>query len=216
MTPSGGSPPRAVIFDLDGTVADTLEPTFLAFQDAVAPALGRRPSREEILERFGPADERIVADWVGPVRGAEAVRRLHAAYDARFRDAAVFPGMLPLLDRLRAGGRVLGLFTGRGRTSTTRLLGLLDLDARFHAIVCGDEIARSKPAPDGLTRILADLDARPDEAVYVGDTVKDLQSAEAAGITFLGALWGSPEAGRLREAAGELVEVVSDLDERLG
>jgi HAD superfamily hydrolase (TIGR01549 family) len=206
---------NAVIFDLDGTVADTLGPTFRAFQDAVEPALGKRPSREEILERFGPADHEIVSRWVGPEQAQDAVRRLYDAYETAFQDAQPFDGMVGLLETLRRDNRPLGLFTGRGRKSTDQILGLLNLDTWFDVVVCGDEIERPKPDPQGLTEILRRLNEREEEAVYVGDTVKDLESARAAGIPFIAALWGSPEAVRLEAKAARVVRTVAELERLL-
>lgn len=188
-----------LVFDLDGTLTDTLPGTFRAFQDAVEPALGRRPTEAEILSRFGPADHRIVAEWVGPEAAPEAQNRLYAAYAREFSRVRAFPGIPELLRDLRREGRRLGLFTGRGRPSTDVLLAALGFEALFESTVTGEEVPRPKPAPDGLLAVLDAMGALPAEAVYVGDTVKDAEAAFAAGAEFLAAAWGSPEPGRLAD-----------------
>jgi phosphoglycolate phosphatase-like HAD superfamily hydrolase len=98
-------------------LVDTLEPTFRCFQDAVAPALGRVPTREEILERFGPADDEIVSTWVGEKEAEAAVRRLYAGYETAFRNVGPFPGLPELVRELRRRGSRTAIFTGRGRRS---------------------------------------------------------------------------------------------------
>ncbi len=205
-----------VLFDLDGTLVDTLPATFHAFQDAVEPDLGRRPTREEILARFGPADHEIVAEWVGAETAEAAVARLYASYGIHLTRCRPFPGIEFLLSRLAASGRSLGLFTGRGRPSTDTLLEGTGLGRFFPAVVTGEEVPRPKPAPDGIRRVLDLLGADLHGAVYVGDTVNDLRCAQAAGVDFLGALWASPERDALAQAAEFALTGVDDLTRALG
>jgi len=191
---------RLVIFDLDGTLVDTLEPTFRCFQEAVAPALGRVPSKEEILQRFGPADHQIVSDWVGPEHAKAAVERLYSCYETAFADSSPFPGILELVRELRSQGKLTAIFTGRGRFSTEAILRGMKLADLFDAIVTSDDVDRPKPAPDGLIKILEILNVDAEEAVYVGDTVKDLEAARRASMSSIAALWGSPEKSALQGA----------------
>lgn len=201
-----------VIFDLDGTIVDTMPATFRCFEEALTAGLGRTPSREEIHRRMGPADQHIIADWVGPERADEAVQILYRCYAREFAAAGPFPGMVELIRKLRDSGRAVALFTGRGRPSTDlilRSMGLVDL---FQVTVCGEEVPRSKPAPDGINRILEHLGRGPDEAVYVGDAVMDVTAARAAGAVSVAVTWGSPEPDRLRELDVPLAETVAELE----
>ena len=202
---------RLLIFDLDGTLVDTLEPTFYCFQQAVLPVLGRTPSREEILARFGPADHQIVAEWVGESYAAAAVERLYACYESAFRHAGPFPGMIDLVRDARAEGKQTAIFTGRGRASTDAILTGMGLQDLFDAVVCGDEVEHPKPAPDGLLKILEALNMDPGSAVYIGDTVKDVEAARGAGVHCVAALWGSPEQHILRIKGSPTAELPNDL-----
>ena len=190
---------RLVIFDLDGTLVDTLDATFRCFQEAVAPTLGRVPSREEILERFGPADHRIVSEWVGPSHAHAALDRLYVCYETAFADSGPFPGIVEVIRELRSQGKLTAVFTGRGRPSTDAILRGMQLQDLFDAVVTSDDVDDPKPAPDGLLKILELLKMKADEAVYVGDTVKDIDAARAAGVTPIAALWGSPEKTKLQQ-----------------
>ena len=200
-----------LVFDLDGTLVDTLEPTFRCFQQAVAPALGRTPSKEEILGRFGPADHQIVAEWVGEPQAAAAVARLYACYESAFRNSGPFPGIIELIQDARVAGKKTAIFTGRGRKSTEAILKGMGLTELFDAVVCGDDVERPKPSPDGLLRILDLLAVDAEDAVYIGDTVKDLEAARAAGVFSIAALWGSPERHTLRIQGSLMAERPSDL-----
>lgn len=202
---------RLVMFDLDGTVADTLDLTFTCFQAAVAPVLGRTPSREEILERFGPADHEIVSTWVGEAEATAAVARLYACYEQALEDSAPFPGMVNLLEDLRGRGVETALFTGRGRPSTDVILRVMHLETLFATTVTGDEVPRSKPAPDGIVTILRRLSVPPEHAVYVGDTIMDVESAQAAGVLPLAALWRSPEPERFTRLTIPKADTVPEL-----
>jgi HAD superfamily hydrolase (TIGR01549 family) len=202
---------RLAMFDLDGTVADTLDLTFACFQAAVAPVLGRTPSREEILERFGPADHEIVSTWVGEAEAAAAVERLYACYEQALEDSAPIPGMVNLLEDLRGRGIKTALFTGRGRPSTDVILRVMHLETLFATTVTGDEVPRSKPAPDGIVAILRRLSVLPEHAVYVGDTIKDVESARAAGVLPLAALWRCPEPERFTRLTIPKADTVPEL-----
>ncbi len=189
------SPHRLVIFDLDGTVVDTMAATFAAFKEALAPSLGRTPSREEILSRMGPADQDIIAEWVGPAEAGEAVARLYAAYRRLFRGLGPFPGMVELIRDLRGAGRRTALFTGRGRPSTEGILEGMGLAGLFEASVTGEEVPESKPAPDGVLRILELTGIPAADAVYVGDSPLDVRAGRGAGVAVVAVLWGTHRPG---------------------
>ena len=209
------STPRLVIFDLDGTLVDSLPATFACFAEAVAPFLGRLPGKGEILARMGAADQCIIADWVGAAHAEEAVARLYACYAREFAALAPFPGVVPLLRDLRASGRRTGLFTGRGRPSTDAMLRALALGDLFDASVTGEEVARPKPAPDGLIAVAAGCAVPPAEAVYVGDSPLDIRAALAAGVRPVAVLWGTHQREELDAfdglARAETVEGLREL-----
>jgi len=184
-------PHPLVVFDLDGTLVDSLPVTVECFRQTVAPYLGRTPSRDEVVARFGPPDHQLVADWVGPAAAKEAVARLYAEYERILRDLQPIPGVLDLLEELHAVGRRIGLFTGRGRPSTRIVLEAAGLEPWIEFSVTGDEVPRSKPAPDGLLAVAAAAGLPPADLVYVGDSPLDVAAAAAAGAGFLGAAWAN-------------------------
>ena len=185
--------PQAVIFDLDGTLIDSLAQTFAAMREAVTPFLERPPTDQEIYARFGPADHWIVGEMVPPERREAAVRRLMEAYERGLAATPVFPGVRAMLEALAARGLKLGLCTGRGRPSTDLLIDRLGLAPFFAASVTGEEVPRAKPAPDGIRATAAKLGVAPEATVYVGDSIKDVEAGLAAGAWTIAALWGGIE-----------------------
>ncbi|NNF05896.1 MAG: HAD family hydrolase [Candidatus Eisenbacteria bacterium] len=205
---------KLVIFDLDGTLVDTLEPTFHCFAEAVYPVIGFRPTKEQVEERFGPADHEIVSEWVGPEHAEAAVKRLYDCYATQFAERGPFPGVHELLQGLKNAGHALALFTGRGRPSADQILRSMDLEKFFDATVTGEEVPQSKPAPDGLLKILKDLDIPAQDSVFIGDSPLDLGSAEAAGVEFV--FFAPSEASSHRVPALRLTTHLADRLEELG
>lgn len=194
--PSPAPPPEtplAAVFDLDGTLIDSLPVTFDAFRDATAPFLGRRLSDAEIYAHFGPADHLIVADLVGPAHAEAAIAGLMAVYRRRLREMPLFPGIPEALAALRAAGLRLALCTGRGGPSTRLILDALGLAPLFETVVAGEEVAHPKPAPDGIRETARRLGVPPERCVYVGDSIKDVEAGRAAGAFTIAALWAATE-----------------------
>ncbi|MET0799845.1 MAG: HAD family hydrolase [Actinomycetota bacterium] len=182
----------AVIFDMDGTLFDSMEPVTMAFIETIVEAGGPRYASEQIIESFtqGPS-ERMLEHLLGrPVTEAE-----HAAYHRRLDEGASamrpYPDVEAALDALADAGLRLALFTGADVTSLELLLtktGLLD---RFEVRTGGDEAGRAKPDPAGITLTCALLGIDATAAAYVGDSEQDMLAARAAGSLAVGAGWGS-------------------------
>lgn len=185
--------PRAVIFDLDGTLIDSLGWTFQAMREAVAPVLGRDLTDDEIYSLFGPADHQIVAGMVPPEARGATVSRLMSAYERGLDRMPLFAGVRSLLDRLGEWGLLVGLCTGRGRPSTELLLARHNLAGSFRVSVAGEDVPHPKPAPDGILETARRLAVDPRETIYVGDSVKDVEAGMAAGSITVAALWGGVE-----------------------
>ncbi len=212
--------PRAVLFDLDGTLIDTKDLYLEAYRRALATPLGRLLSDIEILRSRPRSETRFLAGQVAHLDLAveEVLDAFHAEY-ARLQPSlggGVFPGVPALLSALRADGRPLGIVTGKSRRSWQATLARAELGP-FDVLVLDDDVAAPKPDPEGLRRALEGLGVRPRGAIYVGDTRGDLDAAAAAGMPAAAALWSRPPEWRsdLIEAAhaagAAVLEAPSDL-----
>ena len=179
-------PARAVVIDLDGTLADT----FAAMQGAFSLVAGRELSAEELLDLFGPGagTEAAILATLG-VADAEALERWYEHYGAAHADLAPFPGMREALVEARARGLRTGMMTGKGRRSTQITIDALGLTDLLDAVVTGDEATLPKPDPMGLLLVLEKLEVPPARAVYIGDSLADAGAARAAGAKVAAALW---------------------------
>lgn len=196
----------AIIFDFDGTLADTQR--------------GIIATAQEVLRRMGfpPADERALAATIGlPLRenftrGAglsdEEADRAVVIYREIFETFAIpaitlFPGVESVLATLAARGVPMAVASSRGQHSLEGLMHHLGLDRYIPlSFVFGVETAaRPRPAPDILYVILGKLGAKPEEALVVGDTTFDIEMGRAAGCFTCGVSYGNQSADQLAGAA---------------
>ena len=179
-------PARALVIDLDGTLADT----FAAMQGAFSAVAGRELGVEELLQLFGPGagTEAAILATLG-VADEAALERWYEHYGAAHADVAPFPGMRETLMEARARGLRTGMMTGKGRRSTLITLDALRVTDLLDAIVSGDEATSPKPDPMGLLLVLDKLCVPPGRAVYIGDSLADAGAARAAGARIAAALW---------------------------
>jgi HAD superfamily hydrolase (TIGR01509 family) len=189
MAPSAAAP-RAVLFDLDGTLIDTYRLYLESFRRALEPALGFAPSDAEILARKPVAERRLLRDWLGEEQAAEAHQRFGEHYARLYPALAdgVYDGVREMLAALRSAGYPLGIVTGKGRQAWLATEGPAGLGV-FAVVVTDDDVAAPKPDPQGLWAAAAALGLEPAQVLYVGDSIGDLRAARAAGMLAAAVLW---------------------------
>jgi phosphoglycolate phosphatase len=192
----------AFIFDLDGTLVDSV-PDLRAALNEVLRERGRRPlAADEVRRMVGdgvPAlVERGLAATGDTQEFAAAEARFLALYEAA--PAALtraYPGVPETLARLVAGGARLAVCTNKPQKATIGVLEGVGIAGYFTAVLGGDAVPFKKPDPRHLLAALGALGARPDEAAMIGDNENDYAAARAAGIPILliryGYLRAAPE-----------------------
>jgi HAD superfamily hydrolase (TIGR01509 family) len=196
----------AILFDLDGTLGDTLELIYHAFNEALGPILGREISGQEIRARFGPPDGQIIREWVGGEDGETAVATYVAAYEARHQDfVQPFPGMRELLQECADSGARIAVVTGKSRVTAIVSLEQLGLMPLVEILYGGDDVSRQKPDPLALELVLESFGISPDQAVMIGDSADDVRAGKAIGAHTIGVLWGSPDHAALYAAGPDNV-----------
>jgi AHBA synthesis associated protein len=199
----------AVVFDLDGVLADSLEVMRRAFTAAHEEVVGagEAPFNEyrtymglyfpEILRRMGL-----------PPEMEDPFVRVSAELAS---EVPVYDGVRPMLAQLRAHGLRLAVATGKSGARARTLLRQLKLIGFFDAVVGSDEVARPKPAPDIVVRALASagalgsLGSLPGAAAMVGDAPADMRSAHAAHVVAIAALWGTDDKSALLAARPDAI-----------
>ena len=200
------------VFDLDGTLADTLPLIYLAFNEALEPALGRSMSGEEIRSKFGPPDNHIIATMLPGQSGDEAFARYVAAYEREHeRLVTAFNGIEKVTRLASEAGMKLGVVTGKSRQTALFTLQAVGLLRYFPVVYAGAAVARPKPGAEAVTKILADLGHDPGTAgAFIGDSAADVIAGRAAGLTTIAATWGSPDHDELFASKPDIVVNTTD------
>ena len=186
---------RAVLFDLDGTLADTA-PDLAGALNRLLEEQGRAPVP---LERARPVTS---SGARGMLRVGFGIDPEHPQYDdlkVRFldlygsrvcRETRLFDGVSELLATLDRGGVAWGVVTNKPERFTMPLLEALELLARAACVIGGDTAERAKPHPDPLLHAAQKLALAPAHCLYVGDDVRDVRAARAAGMPVIAAGYG--------------------------
>ena len=184
---------KAVIFDLDGTLADTFALIVSAWNASVGRHTGKVYSEEEVISRFGIPDPQMIRRELTGVAGAacdEVVEIYHGHYADRHADVVTpFEGIDELLRELGQRQVPLGLMTGKGRRSAAITLQALGWSQIFAAVVTGDDVERQKPDPDGPLAVAGKLDIPAGQCAFVGDSPADIGAGKAAGMITVAAGW---------------------------
>lgn len=194
-----------VLFDLDGTLIDTRQLILASFRYALGRVLNRDYPDEVLLA--GQGRPLIVQmQELGGSR-AEELAALYTDFNLRYHDQLVqeFPGMTDLVADLAAAGARLGVVTSKRREATYLGLKRFGLLPHMAAVVCVEDTQEHKPAPGPVREALRRLEASPEQAVMVGDSPFDMESARAAGVEAVGVAWGSHPVQRLWQAGARAV-----------
>ena len=208
---------QAAVFDLDGTVADSVELIIVSFQHAIREVLGRELSREESIAWVGmPLREQM--ERFSP-ENAEKLVEVYREFNHREHDRmlTLYDGIEDLLHNLRKAGVKVGLVTSKSRFTTQMAFDLTGIESSFDSTVCAGEASGNKPLPDPILACLQQLGVPPSDAAYVGDSPSDMQAAHAAGVTAIAVTWGVfREETLLAEKPDVLVHTIPELSEKLG
>lgn len=184
---------RLVLFDLDGTLADTLPDLAWALNRALAEH-GLASAADDVLRGCVSRGARAMtqAALCGRDADCEAVleRFLELYQDNIAVHSRLFHGMQRVLDSIDAAGLGAGVVTNKLTVFTDPLLRHLALDGRLRCVVSGDTAARAKPHPDPLLHAALAADVEPSRCVYVGDARGDVIASRAAGMPVAAACWG--------------------------
>jgi pyrophosphatase PpaX len=209
---------EAVVFDLDGTLADTFALVIASWNAAVREALGRVYSDEEVIARFGPTEMQMLRREVPAEMFPACAAQFLEHYEREHaRVARVFEGVPELLERLRADDMPMGIMTGKGRDTADITLAALGWTELFAAVVTGDECGRPKPLPDGPLMVARQLGVQPKACAFVGDSPADMRAGKAAGMKTIYAAWHPVYADEVRKIGPDYVaKTPADVVQLLG
>lgn len=190
--PARVSRPYAVLFDLDGTLLDSIELLVGSMQHAFAGREGPRPSVEEWIAGIGTPLRTQLREFASSDEDLEAIVERYREWQRAHHDSMLrcYDAVLDTLDTLHARGHPLGVVTSKMDDLMHRGLEHVGL-AHFMAVAVGyNSVTRHKPDPEPVRVALTSLGYEPRETVFVGDSPHDMLSGNAAGVTTIAALWG--------------------------
>lgn len=184
-----------IVFDWDGTLYDSTAMIARCIQSACADLGLPVPSVQDASYVIGMGLNEALqhaAPGLPPERYPELGARYRHHYAARQNDLSLFEGTLPMLHALKERQHLLGIATGKTRRGLDDVLHTVQLKGLFDATRTADE-TRSKPHPQMLQELMAEVGTDPERTLMIGDTTHDLQMAQLAGVPRVGVSYGAHE-----------------------
>ncbi|QSH42005.1 HAD hydrolase-like protein [Lentisphaerota bacterium ZTH] len=201
------------IFDLDGTLANTLPVCVKAFRKALEPILNQTISDNDILATFGPSEEGTINTFAPHCFDKAMTAYMHHYRLEHQKCAEPFSGIRDVLDMLKNKKCFMALVTGKGEKCVDITLDTLRIRDYFHAVECGSPEGCIKERQ--VTAMLEEFNLNRDETVYVGDSDYDVHEAHKCSIQAIGAAWAdTASAEKLKASNPEyLFTKVSELQD---
>ena len=207
-----------ILFDLDGTLVDTAPDLGLAL-NIPRERHGLAPLPQEAIRPYAShGSSGLLSIGFGLTPGDETFADMRNEYlqlydEVFIRSPRLFDGMQALLAEIEAAGLQWGVVTNKPRRFSAPLMQALALDGRAACLICGDDAAKAKPAPDTLLLACSQTGSSPQQCIYVGDAERDIVAGKAAGMKTVLAMYGYLDADDQPEAWGAdmLIQQPGDL-----
>jgi HAD superfamily hydrolase (TIGR01549 family) len=200
---------KTFIFDVDGTLLSTESMYMHSLQQTLAEN-GMPKTYEEVYKTFGLPSLDALEFLAVP--NAESVQKQWQGHYHDFWDeVTLFAGISDMLTELQDRSETMGIVTSNTPEEFADHADEFDINKYFQAFVFAGQTPKMKPAPDPILKALADLDADSTSAIYIGDSVHDMQAAHAAGIKFGMAAWGVRNQAVFEDQADYIFETPADI-----
>lgn len=199
------APPLAVLWDLDGTLLESN----LSIRQTMNHVLGERGlpafTKPELDALIGHPLREILATKTADRAAVEAMAlRYREVYnESGWVTVGLHEGVIPLVQRLRAGGHPQAIVTSKGQRESETVLEDLGIAGLFDAVVGDDDVRPLKPDAAPVLEACRLLRRAPDRCVMVGDTRFDIGAGKSAGAYAVGVLWGNGSRESLLEAGAD-------------
>lgn len=212
-------PPEAAVWDVDGTLLDSAEHHFRAWQ-TLAVEVGGAFTREQFTATFGRRNPEILREVFDPAMSEERVAELAGRKEDLYRAAVraegvqLLPGVAALLEGLADAGWRQAVGSSAPKANLDLLLGVTETLPYFAAIVSGDDVTRGKPDPQVFLTAAARLGVEPRRCVVFEDAVAGVQAAKAAGMKCVAVTTAGHHPAAALKAAGAdvVVETLAEID----
>jgi pyrophosphatase PpaX len=192
-----------VLFDLDGTLIDSVRLILDSYHHTLA-CHGQDPRSDDFwLAGLGTPLRVQFRPWAEDPVQLEAMIGTYREYNLTHHDTrvTVYPGVVEMMEAIRRAGYRIGLVTSKNKPGALKGLRLAGLEEAFELVIGADEVEHPKPHPEPVEKALRLLDCAPGSAIYVGDSIHDMQCGRAAGVRTAAVLWGPFGRAHLEAAA---------------
>ena len=185
-------PFSTLLFDLDGTLIDSVDLILRSYRHTMRVHRGEEPPDDIWMEGLGTPLSVQFRRWTDDEVEIRAMVETYRTYNLAHHDELVraYDGVVEQVLRLDAGGKTLGLVTSKMRGGALKGLRLVGIEAAFDVVVGSDEVTHPKPHPEPVLLALERLGRAPSDAVFIGDSRHDIECGRAAGVKTAAVLWG--------------------------
>ncbi len=179
-----------IIWDIDGTLMDTVHADLLALQRMLAEETATHYELDQLTMAIGVPGKVTLEQLNIP-----NIEEAHAKWISFFMELhpqiKLFAGIKDILSELRCLEIPMGIVTSKTRVQYDDDMALFAITDHFSHVICVEDTDRHKPNPEPMLKLLEKAGIQPSEALYIGDTLGDYQCAKGAGVDFALALWGT-------------------------
>ncbi|WP_020681641.1 HAD family hydrolase [Marinobacterium rhizophilum] len=186
---------QAVLFDLDGTLLDTAPDFIWVINRLLAEENQRALDYDALRQQVSNGATAMVCTAFNLPEQHPQVESLRQRFlDIYLEHLAIktrpFDGIMPLLDWLERSAIAWGIVTNKPELYTHKLLQRLELDHRAGTVICPEQVRERKPHPESIWLACQELGCKPQNSVYVGDHIRDIEAGRRAGLATIAALYG--------------------------
>ncbi|WP_117161720.1 HAD family hydrolase [Paraliobacillus sp. X-1268] len=181
---------KAIIFDFDGTLANTLPICYVAFQSVFKEFDNKDLSSEDIRSMFGPSETGIIIENLKNTNKENAIELYYEKY-LEYHEQLVKPNndITEMIGYLKEKDIKTGIVTGKARRSLDISLKALHMDNLFEIIITGDDVIHPKPHPEGVVKALSLLEVERNDSMFIGESDADIEAGLKANVTTAGVKW---------------------------
>ncbi|MBV1756374.1 MAG: HAD-IA family hydrolase [Dethiosulfatibacter sp.] len=182
---------KNIVFDLDGTLADSEELILKSFQHIYKTFKGHEVSESHIKKTFGEILEKVIKSEFDEDYQIVVSEYREFHYENFDKYMKLYDGAKEIIEELYLNNYTLGIVTSRLGLTAMKILEMYNITKYFKSIITADMCVNHKPHPDPLLKCLNDLGGTKEETIFIGDTVFDLECARNAGITSVLVSWSN-------------------------
>ncbi|NTW06128.1 MAG: HAD hydrolase-like protein [Peptococcaceae bacterium] len=189
--------PSAVLFDLDGTLVDSL-PLIKKTYRTVFKDMGIPWGDDDVMKWVGKTLRTIAVNFAGIDLAEEFTNRYQSSYFTEHdKYIRLFPGTERMLEWLKTRNIKTGVVTSKGREGTMKALKHTAIEDYMDIVIAAEDLEKHKPLPDPILKAMEFIKVEASKSYYVGDSIFDIEAGNASGVKSFGVSWGICEAEEL-------------------